>query len=103
MKKEKRNYKIVRDGNRLFFTYANKKVELGSGLSDDISVFREGDEFVVLSTNRSLEYAGVYIIVIYDNSLVIDAEIFAQNTSEFQEDFFDNTSIEQAKILYEAI
>lgn len=42
------------------------ELETGSGSSDDVYVYREGDEFYVLSVNTHLPYVGLEIFNFHD-------------------------------------
>lgn len=91
MKKENRKFKI-KTGQRenypqhynapLEFHYQHYKCMINAGHGDDISVFRSGNDFVILATNNRLGYAGIDYIVFDHDGLTLNNDIFIQNTSE---------------------
>ena len=68
MKKENRKYKLSKEwlpgnyGPSIVLNYRGKSCPLQCGLSDYLSVLRDGDNFAVLSVNRRIGYVGIEII-----------------------------------------
>lgn len=107
MKKDKRKFKITYDpyeSKYTFLEYKGNKTKLSAGRSDDITVFRDGKEFFVLTTNERLGYAGFEYIDSTDGEIIQDG--FFQNIQEVFEgdyrknkDFFSFSSNYQADFL----
>ena len=110
MKTDKRKYKIRQDEynevNNQYFNpplvleYKGKIQVLNAGNADHIEVFRHGNDFAVLSTNYSLDYAGLDIVDFENNP---DNLFFDNITERINEDisrnFWDYSSNTQADIL----
>lgn len=59
----------------------NHRVHIGAGYSDDVEVYREGDETFILSKNRRLDYVGLEI---FRGSQQV-GEMFLQLSQDIQE------------------
>lgn len=80
--------------------------EIKAGSSDSVEFFKFDDRIAVLSTNYGLGYAGLDVYEPdkgrwSDNNYALITDTFIQNVDELElnKDFFDYTSINQAKIL----
>jgi hypothetical protein len=89
MKKENRKYTIeqgkIEDypqhyNSPLELKYNGMKTALSAGLSDEIYVYRDGDNFVILTVNNRLGYAGLEYIEAYNGQLSVSGSIFLDNT-----------------------
>jgi hypothetical protein len=95
MKKENRKFRI-KTGERenypdhynmpLEIHYKGFKCMINAGYGDNIAVFRDGQNFVILATNTRLDYAGIDYIVFDCDGLTMHQDIFIQNTEEFSND-----------------
>jgi hypothetical protein len=112
MKKENRSYSIEKrhfkgDFNpSLIFCYMDNEIKLNAGFSDNIEVFREADNFIILTTNEGLNYAGLeYITYHFNEGCILTDDLFFQNVDEIEtkKPFFDYSDINQAKILLQGI
>jgi hypothetical protein len=94
------NYPLVAE-------YQHERVILSSGRGDKLSLLREEDQTLVLSTNYNLGYAGLEVIDWKTGNII--ANVFFQSVNDYlmglgdylKKDFFDYTEINQAKILLE--
>lgn len=84
--------------------YKENEVVISSGVSDDTKLFEHEGYIVLLSTNSSLDYAG---ITVYDEKLIELSEVFIQSVNDGLssvhipgKDFFDYAYWYQAKLLY---
>ena len=57
------------------------RFELSSGDNDSVTVWREGEELIVLSVNTSLGYCGLEVFALGDNA-GLAGEVFFQNAAE---------------------
>ena len=112
MKKENRRYLIAHEyhANDTFTSnilcFKGDKVKLSSSTYDNLSVFRDGENIVILSTNKSLGYAGLEYFEVKNNSLQLYQDFFIQNAYEINDlkkSFFDYTALNQVKILMQWI
>ena len=82
----------------------NHTVAISASYTDDISVFREGGDTIVLVTNFSLNYAGIEIY--RDGNLA--GEMFLQSDYDIKEtigvdDIGDRSDMYIAKVLFQHI
>ena len=88
------NYKITHEGieNQIkagrynpsrVIIYKNHSFLIGAGNADDISVFQEGDDLLILSINYRLEYIGLEIFNL--KSFAQYGEMFLQSNYEIDE------------------
>jgi len=106
MKRENRKYKIEKAEWREFegfynpplvIEYKGKRAPISAGYGDDIEVFRDSNDFVILTTRENLGYAGIEV---FDENLTKIGEVFIQNVDEeIGQKFWDYSSNYQAKIL----
>jgi hypothetical protein len=111
MKKETRSYCIEKRwfngdyGQSKVFSYMGYSVKLNAGLMDDLHVYRDGNNFVILTTNNNHDYAGLeYIEYHPERGLEITHDIFFQDTNEIpclNKPFYKYHPNNQAAILME--
>jgi hypothetical protein len=103
MRKDQRKFTVEREGTDFFFCYKGKRCQLDFGSSDSYEIYNDGDDFFVLSWNKSLGSAGFELI---SKNCEKVQDLFFQNAQEVFEsvtgktkDFFNYTPSYQADFL----
>ncbi len=86
MKRENRNYLLIYDDGWIF-RYRKKEIWLSSGRRDVINIFRYGNDFLVVSREISLGYAGFELI---SRECELIQDCFFQNIQEVFEEVTGN-------------